>query len=132
MKIVYTAGVWDLLHYGHLRFLRESAKLGDILVVGVVDCHGVYKYKGIHPEQPARHRMEAIQRLPWVHCVVPQATTDPTDNLYRFRPAIMTHGDDWDRLKAGHETLEALGIEYRTVPYTEGISSTQLRRNHGA
>jgi len=131
MKIVYTAGVWDLLHQKHINFLWESAKLGDLLVVGVVKDKGVFDYKGIWPDQYYTIRMDAIQRLPWVHCVVSQETTDPSENLQRFQPSIMTHGDDWERLKEGHQTLEELGIEYRTIPYTPGISSTILRGRNG-
>jgi cytidyltransferase-like protein len=131
MNIVYTAGVWDLIHHGHLNFLRESAKLGEILVVGVVSDEGTRNYKGIYPVDAEYQRLETIARLPWVTLAVPQLGTDPSLNLRRFMPDIFTHGDDWDRLKEGHETLEELGIEYRTIPYTQGISSTMLRRYDG-
>jgi len=56
-----------------------------------------------------------------------QDGTDPTAELERFRPDVFTHGDDWARLKQGHETIERLGIEYVSIPYTQGISTTQLR-----
>jgi bifunctional ADP-heptose synthase (sugar kinase/adenylyltransferase) len=56
-----------------------------------------------------------------------QPTTDPTPVLERLRPDVMTHGDDWERLREGQETLERLGIEWQLVPYTPGISTTLLR-----
>ena len=123
--ITYTAGCWDLLHRGHLNFLWQSKQLGDILVVGVVQDAS---YKGVETAQPAFARRAAIARIPWVDVVVSQAGTDPTEVLERIRPDIMTHADDWTRLKEGHETLERLGIEWVLIPYTEGISSTELRQ----
>jgi glycerol-3-phosphate cytidylyltransferase len=127
MRLIYTAGVWDMLHRGHLNFLWESKKLGDILVVGVVTDEGCLAYKGKHPVEDEYERFHAIQPIPWIDVVVYQDGTDPSDNLRQFWPDAMTHGDDWYRLKAGHETLEELGIDYVTIPYTKGISSTLLR-----
>jgi cytidyltransferase-like protein len=131
MRLIYTAGVWDMLHRGHLNFLWESKKLGDILVVGVVTDIGCYKYKAKHPVEDQYDRMHIIQRIPWVDVAVYQDDTDPSNNLRQFLPDAMTHGDDWDQLKVGHETLHELGIEYITIPYTKGISSTILRQGHG-
>ena len=125
--VVYTAGVFDLLHRGHLNFLWATKQLGDILVVGVVSDHGTNAYKGIFPAEHQQHRMREVGQLGFVDRVVNQATTDPTPNLERIQPDIMTHADDWDRLKEGHETLERLGIEWVLIPYTDGISSTELR-----
>lgn len=131
MKVIYTAGVWDMLHRGHLNLLWESKRLGDILVVGVVSDEGCFAYKNKHPVEDEAERYTAIRRIPWVDVAVYQQTTDPSDNLRQFWPDIMTHGSDWDRLKEGHETLEELGIQYVTIPYTQGISSTILRGDHG-
>jgi D-beta-D-heptose 7-phosphate kinase / D-beta-D-heptose 1-phosphate adenosyltransferase len=129
--IVYTAGVWDILHRGHMNLLWQSRKLGDVLVVGVVGDVGVRAYKARRPEEALFYRLQRIQRIPWVDVAIEQATTDPTENLRRFLPDIFTHGSDWDRLKQGHETLEELGIEYVTIPYTKEISTTILRSRNG-
>jgi D-beta-D-heptose 7-phosphate kinase / D-beta-D-heptose 1-phosphate adenosyltransferase len=129
--IVYTAGVWDILHRGHLNLLWQSKKLGDVLVVGVVGDVGVRAYKARRPEEALFYRLQRIQRIPWVDVAIEQASTDPTENLRRFLPDIFTHGSDWDRLKQGHETLEELGIEYVTIPYTKEISTTILRSRNG-
>lgn len=131
MKVIYTAGVWDMLHRGHLNFLWESKALGDVLVVGVVSDAGCAAYKGHRPLENAQMRRRAIEALGFVDVVVCQATTDPTPELERFRPDVMTHGDDWPRLREGHETLQRLGIEWKLIPYTPGISSTQLREDWG-
>lgn len=127
MRAIYTAGVFDLLHRGHLNLLWESRQMGDVLVVGVVSDVGCEAYKGHRPVESTRKRMDTLRRLPFVDVVVPQATTDPSENLRRFRPDVMTHGDDWDELLVGQETVRALGIEWALIPYTPDISSTALR-----
>ena len=127
MRVVYTAGVWDLLHRGHLNLLWESKKLGDILVVGVVSDAGCNAYKGFFPAQHSQHRVRAIENFGFVDVVEIQSTTDPTPLLERYRPDVMTHGDDWQELREGQETIARLGIEWRLIPYTPGISSTALR-----
>ena len=126
-RVVYTAGVFDLLHRGHLNLLWQSKRMGDILVVGVVSDSGCFAYKQVFPTDTLEVRMHNLRRLGFVDFVVRQETTDPTDVLERIRPDVMTHADDWHRLRQGHDTLERLGIEWALIPYTEGVSSTQLR-----
>jgi cytidyltransferase-like protein len=128
MRIIYTAGVWDMLHRGHLNILWESKKLGDILVVGVVSDCGCMAYKNIMPTQNSQYRTRQIRSLGFVDVVEIQATTDPTPLLERYRPDVMTHGDDWTELREGQETIRRLGIDWRLIPYTPGISSTELRK----
>jgi glycerol-3-phosphate cytidylyltransferase len=123
----YTAGVWDLLHRGHLNILWLTRQKCDVLVVGVVTDEGTAAYKGRKPVDPEWKRLAQIKAIPWVDVAVLQDSTDPTPELERFRPDLFTHGSDWDRLKQGHETLEKLGIRYISIPYTEGISTTLLR-----
>jgi cytidyltransferase-like protein len=127
MIVVYTAGVWDQLHRGHLNLLWESKKLGDLLVVGVVTDRGANAYKGRFPVEPQLKRYSMIMHLSWVDVVMMQDGTDPTRNLRQIMPDIMTHGDDWQRLQEGHETLDKLGVQFVKLPYTPGISSTILR-----
>ena len=125
--VVYTAGVWDLFHRGHLNLLWQSRQLGDVLIVGVVTDRGVVAYKDREPVDNLWERMGKIEDLHWVDMVMEQEGTDPSYNLRRILPDVFTHGSDWERLKEGHETLEELGIEYVSIPYTPGISTTILR-----
>ena len=127
MRLVYTAGVWDLLHRGHLNLLWESKQLGDILVVGVVSDAGCFAYKGTWPTQHLQHRVRAVENIGCVDVVEIQTTTDPTPLLERYRPDVFTHADgdgDWTALR---ERVRAMGAEYVNLPYTPGISSTALR-----
>lgn len=127
MIVVYTAGVFDMLHEGHINILKASRKLGDRLVVGVITDTGVEAYKGRRPIQSLGTRIAVLESLKMVDQVLIQPGTDPSPVVSQLRPAIMTHGDDWDRLIQGQETLESLGVAFVLLPYTKGISSTMLR-----
>ena len=131
-RIVMTSGVFDILHRGHLNLLWASKQLGDLLVVGVVESAGVFAYKRVWPRETAEVRIRNLARLGFVDSVALQQTTDPTPLLERFRPDVFTHGDDWERLLQGQESLEQLGVEFVKLPYTPGISSTALRDSAAA
>lgn len=140
LKVVYTAGVFDLLHRGHLNVLWASRKLGDLLVVGVVSDAGVLAYKHRAPVENVQARMARLARLPFVDVIDLQPTTDPTPMLERYRPDIFTHADgegDWTALRERVETAAVhyvelpytFGvIEYVELPYTPGVSTTILRQ----
>lgn len=132
MITVYTAGVFDLLHQGHLNILRASREMGGRLVVGVVSDAGCEAYKGRRPVQDEETRLEVIRALRVVDEVYLQPTTDPTPILELVRPEIMTHGNDWERLREGHETLARLKITFALVPYTPGVSTSLLRERMAA
>jgi len=127
MRLIYTAGVFDLLHVGHRRLLERSRALGDALVVGVVSDAGAEAYKGRRPVQHEAERLELVRGLRCVTLAVLQETTDPTPVLEVLRPAAMTHGDDWAELREGMATLRRLGVEWVLLPHTSGISTTDLR-----
>jgi cytidyltransferase-like protein len=130
-RIIYTAGVWDLLHTGHLNILERSRALGDVLVVGVVSDAGVEAYKGRRPVQDERTRRAVVESLACVDLALIQPTTDPSPILEVLHPAVMTHSDEWERLREGHGTLERLGIEWITIPHTPEVSTTRIRARMG-
>ena len=128
--IIYTAGVFDLFHRGHVEILEESAKLGP-LYVGVVSDAGTEAYKGKRPVFSEQERMEIVASIRWVDRVFLQPGTDPSPVLYELAhsgqtPSIMTHGDDWKELLQGNETLRRLGIEFRLIPRTRGRFTSHL------
>lgn len=129
MRIIYTAGVFDLLHYGHRHIIRESRKLGDRLIVGVV---ADASYKGVTPEWPLERRLREVSALREVDLAVVQPSTDPTPVLSRLawlglEVEVMTHGNDWAALREGMDTLRGMEIEFQTIPVLGGISSTEIR-----
>lgn len=124
-RIGYVPGVFDLLHQGHLNLLRQARARCQTLVVGVVSDDGTaaYKRRPVHDEQT---RLEVIRELRMVDHAVLQETTDPSPNLVRVRPDALFHGDDWERLREGHETLERLGVAFVRLPYTRGVSTSEI------
>ena len=84
-KIVYTYGVWDLLHPGHTRLLMRAKELGDFLIVGTVGDGPVKKLKGdLRPVQGFKDRMSNIGFLRFVDAVVFQAEYDPSSVLKKL------------------------------------------------
>lgn len=124
-RIVFTAGIFDLLHCGHLSLLWRSRDMGDILVVGVVSDDGAAAYKR-RPVQDEQTRLRIIRDLRMVDFAVLQPTTDPTPVLEIIRPEIMTHGDDWTELREGKQTLLRMGIRWVTIPYGDGGGTTGI------
>lgn len=129
--VVMASGCFDILHRGHLNLLWRARQLGDVLVVGVVTDGGIKEYKGRYPVQNYAQRMRNVERLGFVDVVEMQFGTDPSALLERYRPDVLVHGDDWETLKAGQETVERLGIRWVLLPYTPGVSTTQLREKAG-
>lgn len=129
-RIVYTAGVFDLLHDGHLATLRASRAMGDVLIVGVLTDIGAAAYKRT-PVLDEHVRLQTIASLRFVDAAFLQPGTDPTPTLRALdaigmRPSIFTHGADWTELREGNTTLREMGIEFRLTPYIEGKSTTSI------
>lgn len=129
--VVQTAGVWDTLHAGHLAFLYRARQLGDLLVIGVVTDEGTAAYKGRKPVQPEGIRLAKVKALGLAHVVELQDTTDPTPLLERYRPNVFVHADGQGSWSLLRERVEAAGVQYLNLPYTDGISSSQLRERIG-
>ena len=132
MRIVYTAGVWDLFHEHHLSLLERSRALGDRLVVGVVTDEGTAAYKPEPPVNREHHRLRVIQGLRCVDAAFLQPGTDPSPVLRALAavgvvPEVMTHGDDWSELREGNETLAELGIRLVLLPYGLGGGTTAIK-----
>ncbi len=123
--IVLTSGVFDLFHIGHLNILEASKALGNKLVVGVVSDEGAAQYKR-KPIICQEQRLTIVKAIKCVDEAYIQETTDPTPLLEKIRPDIFTHGNDWQRLLRGQESLEKLGIRFVLLPYTKEISSSEI------
>ena len=126
-KIVYTYGVWDLLHPGHINFLYRASKLGSFLIVGVVADKPVHDLKGPdRPTQSQSDRIITVGTLRFVDAAIKQPEYDPSPQLRSLhRVDILTKGDDWE-LIPGTKTIEELGGELIKFSYTEGFSTSAL------
>jgi len=127
-KVVFTNGVFDLLHRGHVEYLEEAAGLGDRLVVGINADASVRRLKGDQrPLVPEHERAELVAALQCVDlCVIFDEDT-PERLIREVGPDVLVKGGDWalDRI-VGREFVEARGGRVLTVPVREGHSTTAL------
>jgi D-beta-D-heptose 7-phosphate kinase/D-beta-D-heptose 1-phosphate adenosyltransferase len=127
-KVVFTNGCFDLLHVGHVRYLREARRMGDILVVGVNTDASVRRLKGpSRPVQPEQDRAEILAGLACVDHVVLFGEDTPLAVIERLRPDVLVKGGDWPvEAIVGREVVEASGGKVATIPYVEGMSTSAL------
>jgi cytidyltransferase-like protein len=127
---IFTTGVFDILHRGHLNILTQAAALGE-LVVGIMTDQGVEDTKGSRPILSLDERDAQVRSLPFVSEVIHYTDVDQRDNYRSVKPDIVVQGDDWlfsaDRSKA-LEFLREHHIRLVLLPRTEGISTTEIRR----
>lgn len=132
---IYTTGVYDLFHIGHLNLLNRAKDLGDFLVVGVSTDEFVELYKGKKPVIPFEERFKIIESIRCVDKVVIQNSTDKATNMELNDCDIFAVGDDWkDKKIMGEEEILKSGKTIWYLSHTAGISTTILRRrmeNHG-
>jgi len=127
---VYTTGVFDILHRGHLNILTQAAALGE-LTVGIMTDQGVEDTKGARPILTLEERDAQIRSLPFVAEVIHYTDTDQRPNYAALRPDIVVQGDDWlfsaDR-SAALDFLRQNRIRLVLLPRTQGISTTEIRK----
>ena len=127
-RIVFTNGVFDLLHRGHVEYLEEARALGDRLVVGVNSDASVRRIKGPErPLVPAAERAEIIAALACVDLAIVFDEDAPERLIREVRPDVLVKGGDWtpDRI-VGREFVESRGGRVVSVPLREGLSTTAL------
>ena len=129
MKIVYAYVVGDLLHFGHLRHLINCKALGDKLVVGVLTEEAVMEKKP-KPVIPFAERLALIQGLGCVDIAIPQDTYSPHDNVKRVGADVLVESTSHSQklLAHGKSLMESLGGRMVVLPYYQGISSTQIKK----
>ncbi len=137
-KTVYVGMSADIIHPGHLNVIQHARALGKV-TVGVLTDTAIASYKRL-PYMTYEQRKFIIENLKGVECVVPQEQLDYVPNLRKYRPDFVVHGDDWregvqkEVRLAVINTLAEWGGKLVEVPYTKGISSTQLNtaiKEHG-
>jgi len=127
-RIVFTNGVFDLLHPGHLRYLQHARALGDALVVGVNSDRSVRAIKGAdRPITPEAERGEILAALDCVTAVVIFDQDTPHAVIAALQPDILVKGADWaaDAI-VGRDVVEARGGEVVRVEIAPGYSTTRI------
>lgn len=129
-RIVFTNGCFDLLHVGHVRYLRQAKALGDVLIVAVNSDRSVRRLKGQdRPIQNEQDRLEILASLESVDYITLFDEDTPLAVIERLQPDVLVKGGDWppDRI-AGRQVVEKRGGKVVTIPYVAGASTTDLVR----
>ena len=124
-KIGLTFGVFDLIHSGHVNLLENAKKKCDILIVCISSDEYVRKVKSHEPIIPLKERIKVVEALKYVDKVATQTLIfGKKEAVEKFQPDVLFVGNDWT---SSTYTGMNLGVPVVFLPYTKGISSTELR-----
>jgi rfaE bifunctional protein nucleotidyltransferase chain/domain len=127
-RVVFTNGVFDLLHPGHVDVLLGARRAGDRLVVGLNSDASVRRLKG--PERPVRSEAErayVLAAFEMVDCVVVFEQDTPLELISRLRPDVLVKGGDYSEATiVGAPEVRGWGGDVRVVPLTPGQSTTTI------
>ena len=122
-RVVFTNGCFDIIHAGHVRYLTEAKKLGDILVIGLNSDSSVSMIKPGRPIIPEQQRAEVLSALSMVDYVTLFNEDTPYELIREIKPDILVKGADWDTKNiVGSDIVK----EVRTIPFVKGISTTEI------
>lgn len=136
-KIVYTGGTFDLFHSGHVNFLRQCKKIAGngVVVVSLNTDEFIKRFKGKAPLYSYKEREALLLGCKYVDLVVPNiGEEDSKLAINNVRPDFIVIGSDWAckdyyaQMKFTQKWLDDQEITLIYVPYTEGISTTELKR----
>lgn len=132
---IYVGGTFDLFHSGHVNLLRRAKQHADIVVVALNTDEFNEQYKGKRPVMTLDERRAVLEACRYVDVVdVNTGGADSKPAILRHRPDFILHGDDWTgdsflrQLGVTQEFLDDNGIKLVYVPYTKGVSTTDLKR----
>lgn len=127
-KIVFTNGCFDLLHFGHAKYLEDARRKGDILIVGLNSDSSVRKIKG--PKRPLvtqNYRLGLLAALESVDYVVLFNEDTPLQLIKKLKPDILVKGADWNKNNiVGGRFVRSLGGKVSTVRLVRGLSTSNL------
>ena len=127
-RVVFTNGVFDLLHPGHIRYLQAARAEGDALIVAVNSDRSVSANKGpTRPITPERERGELVAALSCVDAVLIFDDSTPAEIIRQLQPDVLAKGADWpaDQI-VGRDTVEAAGGRVVRVPIEAGWSTSAI------
>ena len=127
--VVFTNGVFDILHPGHVIYLAKAREEGSVLVVGLNADESVKKLnKGTdRPVNDQVFRATMLGALECVDYVVIFSGPDPLELIKRIRPDVLVKGADWaDKGVVGGEFVKGIGGRVRLLPFVEGYSTTSV------
>ena len=127
-RLVFTNGVFDLLHVGHVRYLAQARMLGDALIVAINSDRTVRELKGLdRPIFDQSERAEIVAALRYVDYVTIFDDVSPRSLIAKLLPDVLVKGGDYDLDQIhGREEVEAAGGKVISLPFVEGASTTTL------
>lgn len=127
-KIVFTNGVFDLLHIGHITYMAKAAELGDKLVIGLNSDSSVKRIKGKErPVNDQNSRAALLAALFFVDAIVVFQEDTPINLITALMPDILVKGADYSVENiVGAKQVIANGGEVKTINFVEGYSSTSI------
>jgi rfaE bifunctional protein nucleotidyltransferase chain/domain len=122
-KLVFTNGCFDIIHIGHVRYLREAKALGDVLFIGLNSDSSVSSIKPGRPVNPQDQRAEVLASLDMVDYVVIFDEATPYELIKLIQPDVLVKGGDWKK-----EDIVGNDIAKETfsLPYFPGVSTTEI------
>ena len=129
-RVVFTNGVFDLLHPGHVRYLDEARRLGNVLIVGVNSDRSARANKQPgRPLNPDRERAEVLLSLSSVDAAVLFDEDTPHQLIGTIQPDVLVKGADWAATEiVGRDIVEARGGRVVRIDLAQGYSTTELIR----
>jgi len=126
--IVYAYVCGDILHRGHILHLKNSKKMGDILIVGVLTDEAVMEKKD-KPIISFEERLEMVSSLEYVDAAVPQDDYAPWKNVRNIKPDILMESESHDDniLNGSREVVDSIGARLIITPYYSLQSSTTIK-----
>jgi len=127
-SIVFTNGVFDLLHSGHLQLLEDSAAQGDVLIVAINSDASVRRLKGPErPIYPENERAEILLSLKWVDAVSIFEEDTPLETIVRVRPHVLVKGAEYGSgAIVGENEVVGWGGRVWRYPMRAGYSTTRI------
>lgn len=131
LKVVFTNGVFDILHRGHVEYLEEARKAGDKLIVGVNSNSSVKRIKGEkRPIVDEFDRAIVISKLKSVDCVLIFNEDTPLEIITKLIPDILVKGEDWKIYSiVGKDVVEKNGGFVKTISFVPNRSSSNIIEN---
>lgn len=127
-RVVFTNGVFDLLHIGHITYMAKAAELGDKLVIGLNSDNSVKRIKGEdRPVNDQNSRAALLAALFFVDAIVVFEEDTPINVITNLMPDILVKGADYSIENiVGAKEVMANGGEVKTIEFVEGYSSTSI------
>lgn len=136
--IVYTGGTFDILHFGHINFLKRCKEIAGIdgkVIVSLNPDEFIAKYKGHPPIMTYGERKQSLEQVPYVDEVVKnEGGADSKIAIEKIMPDVIVIGSDWARkdyykqMQFTQDWLDEKLISLCYVPYTKGISTTEIKK----